>query len=255
MQETAYKETTFNFLEDTANKKPQNNSKTQSHPGKVAAKRPENGDDRLRLRKETAKGLRYCHTRINDNTSKTLQSTSFLYALVEILVEKGILTVEELDARHKKVAERLVEKFKNSGLGLMYQDPEMDKYEFDQEAGVDCENSVPVCKAVCCKLPFALSKQDVEEGIMKWDFGRPYIIAHDEDGYCTHLDRESYKCSVWEHRPVPCRGFDCRNSKNWPVWEDYDKKELNVKIIDKINCQNGNHYFFSKITSDTNHKA
>ncbi|MCD4842321.1 MAG: hypothetical protein K8R08_10025 [Methanosarcinales archaeon] len=28
-----------------------------------------------------------------------------------------------------------------------------------------------------------------------------------------HLDRENYRCTVWEQRPVPCQGFDCGNSK------------------------------------------
>ena len=38
----------------------------------------------------------------------------------------------------------------------------------------------------------------MEEGIINWEFGRPYLIAHDEDGYCVHLDRENYRCMVWE---------------------------------------------------------
>jgi len=80
------------------------------------------------LLQEIAKGLRYSHIRINSNTSKTLQSTSFLYALIELLNEKGLLTIEELDDRKKQVAERLVERFKESGIGLMYQDKEYDKY-------------------------------------------------------------------------------------------------------------------------------
>ncbi len=48
-----------------------------------------------------------------------------------------------------------------------------------------------------------------------------YLIAHGEDGYCVHLDRDTYKCTVREHRTVPCRGFDCRNNEQWHVWEDY----------------------------------
>ena len=51
-----------------------------------------------------------------------------------------------------------------------------------------------------------LSRQDVEEGVIRWEFGRPYLIAHGAGGYCVHLDRESYRCTVWEQRPVPCRG-------------------------------------------------
>ncbi len=51
------------------------------------------------LRQEVAEGLLYTHGRLNSNTSKTLEAASFLYALVELLNEKGVLTIEELDER------------------------------------------------------------------------------------------------------------------------------------------------------------
>ncbi len=34
---------------------------------------------------------------------------------------------------------------------------------------------------------YVLSKQDVEERIIRWEFGKPYLIAHDTDGYGVHL--------------------------------------------------------------------
>ncbi len=191
------------------------------------------------LIQEIATGLRYSHVRINLNTNKTLEGTSFLYALIELLNEKGILSIEEIDERKKQVAVRLVKKFTESGLGLMYQDPEYDKYTFKEEACVNCMERLPICKATCCKFPFALSKQDVEEGITRWDFRRPYLIAHDVDGYCVHLDRETFQCKVREHRPVPCRGFDCNNNNNWQVWLDFEKNIINEEIFKKIDEVNG----------------
>jgi Fe-S-cluster containining protein len=74
----------------------------------------------------------------------------------------------------------------------------------------------------------------VEEGIVRWDFGRPYLIAHDGDGYCIHLDRKTYKCKVYENRPVPCRGFNCKDNEKWKVWLDFDKKIINPELIEKI---------------------
>lgn len=179
-------------------------------------------------------GFLYTHLRLNDNTKKNLEACSFLYALIELLKKKGVINIEELDEHQKTVATRLIEKFTQSGIGLMYQDQEFDKYEFKQGAEIDCESCLPVCKAACCKMPFALSKQDVDEGVIKWEFGRPYMIAHGEDGYCVHLDRTTYKCTVHESRPVPCRGFDCRGNEKWPVWTDFDNKELNPKLTEKI---------------------
>ena len=189
----------------------------------------------LEVRKELSSSLLYTHTRINTNTRKTLEAASFLYALIELLNEKGLLSIKELDERKKQVARRCVKKFVKSGVGLMYQDPEYDKYKFEHDAKVDCQNRLHICSAICCKLPFALSRQDVEEGIIRWDFGRPYLISHDTDGYCVHLNRETHKCAVYEHRPVPCRGFNCKNDDKWKVWLDYDKKVINPELIQRIN--------------------
>jgi hypothetical protein len=41
---------------------------------------------------------------------------------------------------------------------------------------VDCRSRLPICGAACCKLSFALSVQEVEAGILKWDLGWPYHI-------------------------------------------------------------------------------
>lgn len=200
----------------------------------------------VKIQNELSAGLLYTHIRININTNKTLEVASFLYALIELLNEKGLLTINELDERKKQVAERLVKKFIESGTGLMYQDPEFDKYNFKSEACVDCQDRLDICKAVCCKFPFALSRQDVEEGIVQWEFGRPYLIAHDTDGYCVHLDRETYKCTVYDHRTVPCRGFDCQENEKWKVWLDYDKKLINPELKDRIDQENNKIYAISE---------
>jgi len=67
---------------------------------------------------EITRGLLYTHTRINANTTRTLEASSFLYALIELLSEKDILSIEELDERKKQVAHRLVNKFVESNITL-----------------------------------------------------------------------------------------------------------------------------------------
>lgn len=196
--------------------------------------------------REVAEGLLYTHTRINDSTKKTLEAASFLYALIELLSEKGLISIEELDERKKQVSGRLVKKFVESGIGLLYQDSEEDKYTFEHEACVDCRDRLHICKAVCCKFPFALSRQDVEEGIIHWEFGRPYLIAHSADGYCAHLDRKTYSCTVYENRPLPCRGFDCNDNQKWKVWLDYGRKTINHELIEQTDESNGRIYNCSR---------
>lgn len=179
-------------------------------------------------RQEVAGGLLYCHSRLNANTSKLLESASFLYALVELLTEKGLVGLEELEDKKREVAERLLESFLDKGMGVAMQEDERDKYTFDETVEIDCENRVHLCKAACCRMSFALSQQDVEEGVVKWDLGRPYLIAQDADGYCRHLDRKTSCCTIRDQRPLPCRGYDCRKDKR--VWTDFEQMIINPDL-------------------------
>jgi Fe-S-cluster containining protein len=180
------------------------------------------------LREEISGGLLYTHHRANANTSKTLEVTSFAYALVELLIEKGLLTEEELNERKRDVAKRLADKFRDNGMGVIRQEPEYDKYTFDSPVKIDCENRLHLCRAACCRLQFALSRQDVEEGVVKWDFGRPYMIRQTPSGHCVHLERQTCRCAVYDQRPVPCRAYDCRNDKR--IWADFEQKLVSPEL-------------------------
>lgn len=180
------------------------------------------------LRQQIAEGLLYTHSRLNANTGKTLEASAFLYALIELLEEQGLISIEALDARKRAVGQRLAEQFRQSGSGVMLQDPEYDKYSFDGGAEIDCANRVHLCQAACCRLPFALSRQDIREGIVRWDLGQPYLIEHSADGCCSHLDRATRGCTIYAHRPVPCRGFDCRHDQR--IWLDFEQMVVNPDI-------------------------
>ncbi|MFL6414193.1 MAG: YkgJ family cysteine cluster protein [Bryobacteraceae bacterium] len=180
------------------------------------------------LQKRVSEGLFYVHSRLSQNTNKILESSAFLYALIELLEERKLLSIGELDERKGIVAERLAEQLKQKGLGVILQDPEQDKYAFKAEARIACEDRVQFCHAACCRMRFALSKQDVFEGIIRWELGRPYLIEHNSSGYCTHFEAHSCRCTVRENRPVPCRGYDCRNDKR--IWLDFEGYVVNPDI-------------------------
>jgi len=181
-----------------------------------------------RLRKEVIGGLMYTHSRANANTNRALETATFLFALVEVLAEKGVLTIEELDARKDQIADRVQRRFLEKGMGVVLQDPEQDKYAFAGEAHVDCENRVHLCKAACCRMLFPLSRQDIAERIVMWDLEAPYMIAQTEDRHCRHLDRTTCKCTVREHRPIPCRAYDCRNDPR--IWSDFANYVINPDL-------------------------
>ena len=179
------------------------------------------------LRQAVAEGLLYTHSRLNANQRQDAGGGRFLYALIELLNEKGVITIEEFDARKGMVAQPWPS---NSGQGQRrgLPGPEYDKYAFEGAAEIDCASRVHLCKAACCRLPFALSKQDVREGIVRWELGQPYLIEHGPDGYCTHLERSTCMCTIYPHRPVPCRGFDCRNEPR--IWHDFTQMIPNPAV-------------------------
>ena len=120
------------------------------------------------FRQEIADGLLCAHSRLNSNTSKTLEAASFLYALVELLYEKDIISVEELGARKISVGRRLAAEFQAKAMGALLQEPAYDKYTFKNSISVDCRERINLCRGACCRIPFALSGQDIQEGIVRW---------------------------------------------------------------------------------------
>ena len=177
------------------------------------------------MRQEVVEGLLSVYSRINYATAKTLEAASFLYALVELLGEQGVVSIEQLDRRKQEVGRRLAEDFKKKNMGVMLQDPEYDKYSLTQEVSLDCRNRLHLCRAACCRIPFALSRQDIREGIICWSLGEPYLIEHGRDGYCIHMDRDTLGCAIYPHRPVPCRAFDCQTDGR--IWLDFKKGVVN----------------------------
>jgi Fe-S-cluster containining protein len=54
------------------------------------------------------------------------------------------------------------------------------------------------------------------------------LIAQGKDGYCCHLERATCRCTIREHRPVPCRAYDCRQDKR--IWLDFEERVINPEI-------------------------
>jgi len=104
--------------------------------------------------------------------------------------------------------------------------------EDDVEAGeptVDCDARLPVCQAVCCRLRFMLSAEEVDTGAVKWDIGHPYVIRHDSGGSCVHNDADTHGCSVYADRPAVCRRYDCTHDPR--IWTDFEAMVLNEAWI------------------------
>jgi hypothetical protein len=107
----------------------------------------------------------------------------------------------------------IMEKMIDMGMAAVYGEEDDDV----PDADVNCAKCIPYCKARCCTLIFALTKDEVDVGNIKYNQQRPFFIARDEDGYCPHMDRKTFSCMNWENRPLRCRRYECRDDKNiWP---------------------------------------
>lgn len=156
-------------------------------------------------------------------SSAALWSVSFIQAMYGLLIEKGILTQEELEARAAQVMPMVAESFEEEGIVVHTFAADVDKYHMEarESAGVvDCENRIHLCHGACCTFDILLSQQDLDEGVVQWDLEDPYVIRHGDDGYCVHQDRQSRMCTVYEHRPAVCRAYSCKTDKR--VWADFD---------------------------------
>ncbi|MCX5746376.1 MAG: YkgJ family cysteine cluster protein, partial [Proteobacteria bacterium] len=88
---------------------------------------------------------------------------------------------------------------------------------------VPCMELMPICKARCCRLRFSLSSRDLDEGVIRWDYGKPYQIRQRaSDGYCVHNDHATGGCTTHAHRPKVCRTYSCKDDKR--IWLDFDNR-------------------------------
>ena len=111
--------------------------------------------------------------------------------------------------------------------GRLHLGDAVDKYEIVADDGPPCLELLPICAARCCTLTFALSSQDLDEGVVRWDHGQPYLIRQDADGRCVH--QRDHACTCYAQRPAPCRAFDCRSDPR--IWRDYAQRELAPPIV------------------------
>jgi hypothetical protein len=140
-------------------------------------------------------------------------------ALIETLIRAGTLPPEEFERRRQKALDVSVDRLRERPhvrLGAA-----VDKYAAET-APVDCASLIPICQARCCKLAVYLSAQDLDEGVLRWDYGKPYELRKAPDGWCSHSDPQSRGCTVYGQRPTICRTYDCRTDKR--IWRDFEKR-------------------------------
>jgi Fe-S-cluster containining protein len=176
---------------------------------------------------DVSRGLIVLHEKMGSRIVEEKRLSTHVYALTELLISKGLISLRELEDRKQRTAEQMMGDPETQWQGAELLQSERDKYEVEPVA-IDCEARLHLCKAACCRLHFVLSKQDLREGVVRWDVSRPFQIAQREDGWCSHCDKETKRCNVHANRPLVCRGYDCRQDAR--IWEDFEQGIPNPKL-------------------------
>ncbi|MEU6155120.1 YkgJ family cysteine cluster protein [Actinosynnema sp. NPDC047251] len=172
-------------------------------------------------------GFHETFRRMGLNTELTIQLAAQVFALVEVLIARGVIGLDELTRRQRALEERL--RADSDADNVVQLADESDKYALDTErVEIDCADRLPLCHAACCRLRFALSRQDVEEGTVQWEIARPYLNRRREDGYCVHSAPDTRSCQVYDQRPGVCRRYDCRNDSR--IWLDFPNRIPNPDL-------------------------
>lgn len=173
------------------------------------------------------RGLRAALLAIEELRGDLFRLAARVVALEEELVRR--VPAEERDAVQAALDARtpeLVKHIQAADVGaserLLLGDA-VDKYAVPPlpGGGPPCLELLPICNARCCTFDVPLGTQDLDEGVLRWDEGTPYLLAHDGDGRCAHLSPD-HACTSYAQRPAVCRAYDCREDRR--VWIDYERR-------------------------------
>jgi Fe-S-cluster containining protein len=169
------------------------------------------------LRRDLDRGLQFANVVLTVNQEQGNEAVAYAQALLELLVRKGIIGEEEieepLERARQEIGNVLMPRVRLGDMG--------DKRADGQGVDIDCPSLLHLCRARCCTFKFYLTKQDLDEGVARWDYGNPYWIRQGNDGYCSHCDPTTRGCTIHEDRPQVCRRFDCRHDKR--IWVDFER--------------------------------
>ncbi|HKA86245.1 MAG TPA: YkgJ family cysteine cluster protein [Haliangiales bacterium] len=172
------------------------------------------------LRADLDAGLRFAHVLGSQAKRGVVDFVVAVEALVEEMVESGRVDAARLAERTDRVRAGELKRMEEHERIIL--EPALNKYSMTGLPDIPCGELIPLCRGRCCTLHFPLSKQDLGERVVKWNYTQPYLIRQGDNGYCVHNDPETKFCTVYHHRPAVCRYYDCRKDKR--IWLDFDKR-------------------------------
>ena len=178
------------------------------------------------LERQIELGALFSHAALSKQAQRLNDSYALLNGLVELLIAHDVVEAKalldsvasvrgQLEAANQEVSVDVAVRVDN---GVAENPP------------IDCEARMHLCHAVCCRLRWPLTAEEVENGPIKWDLAQPYFNRTGPDGYCQQCDSETHHCGVYEQRPTPCKQYTCEGDER--IWKDFDNMVINQEWID-----------------------
>lgn len=192
---------------------------------KKTENKKEEEDSFISLENQMIRGAMHTHTNLSNYSARINEIEAFTYGIADALVESGLLSTKAIYKVVENLKTKMAEKQEQLHPDIQVR---LDREGAKEYVAVNCAERMPICKAVCCSLRFALSKEEIEAGHVRWDLGHPYFIRH-EGGCCTHKDKKTGACGVYDNRPRVCSEYSCATDDR--IWKDFEKMELNLDYI------------------------
>ncbi len=133
----------------------------------------------------------HTHTNLSNYSARINEIEAFTYGIADALIENGLLSSKAIYKVVENLKQRMIENQEQLHPEIQVR---IDKETAKEYVAVNC----------------------------------PYFIRH-EGGCCTHKDKVSGACTIYENRPRVCSEYSCATDDR--IWKDFDKMELNLEYI------------------------
>jgi Putative zinc- or iron-chelating domain len=185
-------------------------------------------DDLSELDEQARRGSLFAQAVASGQMARANQTEAAVYGLIDLLVEKGALTTDEVTAAIERTGAEMRAADRHATLDVIVREDGTGTAVSADE--IDCAARLPFCKATCCRLRWPLTLAEVESGPVQWDLGRPFLNRQGAHGYCHRFDAGSHGCTVYAQRPRPCQQYSCAGDER--IWLDFENMVPNTEWIE-----------------------
>ena len=186
------------------------------------------GDDLDQLGRQVERASLFTHTALGRGFVRLRELESFVYGLIDALIARNVVTQDE-------IADAVASSATSSTRPERYPSP---AWPFASPSRTrpprrSSSTARPGCTSVTRSVASStsFSRPARSRRGAKWDLGRPYLLRRESDGLCTHNERCTGWCGIYDDRPVPCQRYTCAHDER--IWKDFEKMELNHEWLEE----------------------